>query len=125
MHNNVYIPEKHTDFIFSNIAEETGFVGASIVLIILFLIIFRFVQISLHANTQFTILLTSGIVSLFTFQVFQNVGMTMGLLPVTGVTLPFLSYGGSSLLSNMLLVGIIISIKHSYADFMFKTEENE
>lgn len=125
MHNNVYIPEKHTDFIFSNIAEETGFIGASIVLIILFLLILRFVQISLNTNTQITILLTSGIVSLFTFQVFQNVGMTMGLLPVTGVTLPFLSYGGSSLLSNMLLIGVMISIKNSYTGLMFKTGENE
>ncbi|WP_146550855.1 FtsW/RodA/SpoVE family cell cycle protein [Rummeliibacillus suwonensis] len=125
MHNNVYVPEKHTDFIFSNIAEETGFIGASIVLVILFLIILRFVQISLNANTQFTILLTSGIVSLFTFQVFQNVGMTVGLLPVTGVTLPFLSYGGSSLLSNMMLVGIMMSIKNSYVDLMFKTKERD
>ncbi|WP_102691969.1 FtsW/RodA/SpoVE family cell cycle protein [Rummeliibacillus pycnus] len=125
MHNNVYIPEKHTDFIFANIAEETGFIGASFVLIILFLLILRFVQISLTANTQFTILLTSGIVSLFTFQIFQNVGMTMGLLPVTGVTLPFLSYGGSSLLSNMMLVGIMISIKNSYGGLMFKYGEED
>lgn len=122
MQNEVYIPEKHTDFIFANIAEETGFIGASIVLIIIYLLIFRFVQIAITANTQFAALLISGIVSLFAFQVFQNVGMTIGLLPVTGVTLPFLSYGGSSLLSNMMLVGIVISINNSYGHFMFKKE---
>lgn len=125
MQNNVYIPEKHTDFIFANIAEETGFIGASIVLIILFYLIFRFITISIIANTQFTSLLVSGIVSLFTFQIFQNVGMTLGLLPVTGVTLPFLSYGGSSLLSNMMLVGILMSINNSYGHFMFKKEEEK
>ncbi|MBQ0140769.1 MAG: FtsW/RodA/SpoVE family cell cycle protein [Kurthia sp.] len=121
--NDVYIPEKQTDFIFANIAEEVGFIGASIVLIILFLLIFRFVQISLANKTQFTTLLTAGIISLLTFQIFQNVGMTMGLLPVTGVTLPFLSYGGSSLLSNMLLVGIMAAIQNENGDYMFTTKE--
>lgn len=122
--NDVYIPEKQTDFIFANIAEEVGFIGASIVLIILFLLIFRFVQISLANKTQFTTLLTAGIISLLTFQIFQNVGMTMGLLPVTGVTLPFLSYGGSSLLSNMLLVGIMAAIQNENGDYMFTTKED-
>lgn len=121
--NDVYIPEKQTDFIFANIAEEVGFIGASIVLIILFLLIFRFVQISLANKTQFTTLLTAGIISLLTFQIFQNVGMTMGLLPVTGVTLPFLSYGGSSLLSNMLLVGIMAAIQNENGDYMFTTKD--
>lgn len=123
--NNVYIPEKHTDFIFANIAEETGFLGASIVIILFFLLIYRIVQISLKANTPISILLAVGIVSLFTFQVFQNIGMTLGLLPVTGVTLPFLSYGGSSLLSNMLLLGIIISIKNSHSNYMFTKDEED
>ncbi|MCT6923340.1 FtsW/RodA/SpoVE family cell cycle protein [Metasolibacillus sp.] len=125
MKNNVYIPEKHTDFIFANIAEETGFLGASVIIILLFILIFRFVQIALLVNTQFAILLISGIIGLLSFQVFQNVGMTIGLLPVTGVTLPFLSYGGSSLLSNMMLVGIIISIKNSYRYFMFENTGEE
>ncbi|GEK33192.1 FtsW/RodA/SpoVE family cell cycle protein [Kurthia sibirica] len=122
--NNVYIPEKHTDFIFSNIAEEIGFVGASFVLVILFLLIFRFVQISLANKSQYTTLITAGIISLLTFQVFQNVGMTMGLLPVTGVTLPFLSYGGSSLLSNLLLVGIMGAIQNENGDYMFTTKDD-
>lgn len=122
--NDVYIPEKQTDFIFANIAEEIGFIGASFVLIILFLLIFRFVQISLANKSQFTTLLTAGIISLLTFQIFQNVGMTMGLLPVTGVTLPFLSYGGSSLLSNMLLVGIMAAIQNENGDYMFTTKED-
>lgn len=123
--NDVYIPEKQTDFIFANIAEEVGFIGASLVLIILFLLVFRFVQISLANKSQFTTLLTAGIISLLTFQIFQNVGMTMGLLPVTGVTLPFLSYGGSSLLSNMLLVGIMAAIQNENGDYMFTTKEDE
>ncbi|GEK29855.1 cell division protein FtsW [Kurthia zopfii] len=122
--NDVYTPEKHTDFIFANIAEEIGFIGASFVLIILFLLIFRFVQISLSNKSQFTTLLTAGIISLLAFQIFQNVGMTMGVLPVTGVTLPFLSYGGSSLLSNMMLIGIMAAIQNENGDYMFTTKDD-
>lgn len=122
--NNVYIPEKHTDFIFANIGEEVGFIGASFVLIILFLLLYRFVQISLSNKSQYSSLLTAGIISLLTFQIFQNVGMTMGVLPVTGITLPFLSYGGSSLVSNMLLVGIMAAIQNDNGDYMFTTKED-
>lgn len=125
MENSVYIPEKHTDFIFATIAEETGFLGASIVILILFLLIHRMVQISLSVNNVHVTLISVGIASLFTFQIFQNIGMTIGLLPVTGVTLPFLSYGGSSLLSNMMLMGIILSINNWYSNYMFKEGETE
>jgi cell division protein FtsW (lipid II flippase) len=120
LQNNVYVPEKHTDFIFSTIAEETGFIGASIVIVLFFLLLYRMVFHALHAKKQFTFLITAGIIGLLTFQIFQNIGMTIGLLPVTGVTLPFLSYGGSSLLSNMMLIGLIHAIKMSYSGYMFK-----
>ncbi|MGE7919443.1 FtsW/RodA/SpoVE family cell cycle protein [Viridibacillus sp. NPDC093762] len=120
LENNVYVPEKHTDFIFSTIAEELGFIGGSIVIVLFFLLIYRMVFHALHAKKQYTFLLASGIIGLFSFQVFQNIGMTIGLLPVTGVTLPFLSYGGSSLLSNMMLIGLIHVIKKSYSGYLFQ-----
>lgn len=119
--NNVYIPEKHTDFIFAAIAEELGFLGGSAVVILFFLLIYRIVVITINADQHLSTLMGVGIVGLLAFQIFQNIGMTMGLLPVTGVTLPFLSYGGSSLLSNFLLLGIVLVIKNSYEGYMFKS----
>lgn len=118
----VYIPEKHTDFIFAAIGEETGFIGASIVIGIFFLILYRIISISLNSREQFGALVCTGIVGVLSFQIFQNIGMTIGLLPVTGVTLPFLSYGGSSLLSNMMLLGLAQGVMSNYKGYMFSQE---
>lgn len=120
LNNNVYVPEKHTDFIFSAIAEEFGFIGGAIVIILLFFVIYRIVLITVEARDPFMTLMGAGISSLLAFQITQNIGMTIGLLPVTGVTLPFLSYGGSSLLSNFMLIGIVMIIHQSYKGYMFK-----
>ncbi|MEO4053585.1 FtsW/RodA/SpoVE family cell cycle protein [Solibacillus sp. CAU 1738] len=125
MQNDVYVPEKHTDFIFATIAEETGFVGGSIIILLYFLLIYRLVLIIMKANSSFAYLTGAGIIGLLTFQIFQNIGMTMGILPVTGVTLPFLSYGGSSLLSNFMLIGIILSFIKTYDGYFFQSEDAE
>ncbi len=123
LQNNVYVPEKHTDFIFSAIAEELGFVGGAFVITLLFFVIYRIVLITVEAKDPFMTLMGAGISSLLAFQITQNIGMTIGLLPVTGVTLPFLSYGGSSLLSNFMLMGIVMVIHNSYSGYMFKTSQ--
>lgn len=123
--NDVYIPEKHTDFIFSTIAEETGFIGGSIIILLYFLLLYRLVVIVINARTRFAYITGAGIIGLLTFQIFQNIGMTMGLLPVTGVTLPFLSYGGSSLLSNFLLIGVILSFRKSYENYFFLSRNGD
>ncbi|MGM9945571.1 MAG: FtsW/RodA/SpoVE family cell cycle protein [Lysinibacillus sp.] len=107
--NDVYVPEKHTDFLFATIAEETGFIGGTIVILLYFLLLYRLVLIIMKANSLFSYAAGAGIVGLLTFQISQNIGMTMGLLPVTGVTLPFLSYGGSSLLSNFMMIGLLFA----------------
>lgn len=120
LQNNVYVPEKHTDFIFSAIAEEVGFIGGAFVISLLFFVIYRIVLITVEAKDPFMTLMGAGISSLLAFQITQNIGMTLGLLPVTGVTLPFLSYGGSSLLSNFMLMGIVMIIHQSYKGYMFK-----
>lgn len=120
LQNNVYVPEKHTDFIFSAIAEEVGFVGGAFVIALLFFVIYRIVLITVQAKDPFMTLMGAGSSSLLAFQITQNIGMTIGLLPVTGVTLPFLSYGGSSLLSNFMLMGIVMIIHNSYKGYMFK-----
>ncbi len=121
MKNDVYVVEKHTDFIFANIAEEIGFIGGAFVITLLFFVIYRIVLITVEAKDPFMTLMGAGISSLLAFQITQNVGMTIGLLPVTGMTLPFLSYGGSSLISNFMLIGIVMIIYKSYSGYMFKT----
>src|SRR5690606_11238765 len=114
-----YIPEVHTDFIFAVIGEEFGFVGASVLIAIYFILIYRLVQIALSCNDQFGSYLVSGIIGLFVFQVFQNIGMTIGLMPITGLALPFISYGGSALLTNMMAMGLVLNVHMRSKSSMF------
>jgi rod shape determining protein RodA len=115
--NNEFLPAAHTDFIFSVIGEELGFVGAVFVLSLFLFMIWRSLYIGTIANNRFASLLAVGLASMLTFHVFVNVGMTIGVMPVTGLPLPFLSYGGSSLLTNCLAVGLLLHIyahRHEY-----------
>ena len=114
-----FLRVRHTDFIFSVIAEELGFVGTVMVLLLLFFVIWRLVRIADLAQDQFGRLITFGVAALIFFQTFVNVGMNLAILPVTGMTLPFLSYGGSSLVSMMVAVGLAQSVvmRHRKMDF--------
>lgn len=105
-----FIPEQHSDFIFSVIGEEFGFIGAVAVLALFAVFIWRALYIAGQAADRFGALLASGISVMSAFHVLANIGMALGLLPVVGMPLPFLSYGGSSLLANMIAVGILQSI---------------
>jgi len=105
-----FIPEQHTDFIFSAIGEELGFIGCICVLLVFWVICFRLVIIAQTANDNFGSLLAIGVLSMLIFQVFVNIGMNIGLAPVTGIPLPFLSYGNASLLSNFLGLGLVESV---------------
>ncbi|WP_242142314.1 MULTISPECIES: FtsW/RodA/SpoVE family cell cycle protein [unclassified Bacillus cereus group] len=117
--NQVYFPEPHTDFIFTNITEQFGFLGASLVISLFFLLIYRMIHIALESNDPFGSYLCAGTIGMFTFQVFQNIGMTIGLLPITGITLPLMSYGGSSLLTYMIAIGFILNVRSRTKIFMF------
>lgn len=109
-HGEVYIPENHTDFIFSVIGEEMGFIG-SVLLILLFLFLkFYLIRLASKIDSQFNKVFIIGYVSLIVFHVLQNIGMTVQLLPITGIPLPFISYGGSSLWSLMTGIGVVLSI---------------
>jgi rod shape determining protein RodA len=119
----VYLPEAHTDFIFGIIAEQFGFIGASVVISLFFLLIYRMVHIALESNDLYGSYLCAGVIGMITFQVFQNVGMTIGLLPITGLPLPFISYGGSSLATYMLAIGLVLNVHSRTKKFMFSTEE--
>jgi rod shape determining protein RodA len=105
-----FVPEQHTDFIFTVIGEEFGFVGAIFVLMLFALLIWRAVRIALLAKDPFGTYLAAGIASMLAIQVFVNVGMTLGIMPITGIPLPFVSYGGSSFLTNCVAVGLLLNI---------------
>lgn len=105
-----FLPEKHTDFIFAVIAEELGFVGVSVLLITFTALFIRIFRISQNAQDNFGLFTALGIGILFVIQSVVNLGSNMGVLPVTGVTLPFVSYGGSSIVFSLLLVGILLSV---------------
>jgi rod shape determining protein RodA len=107
-----FIPEQHTDFIFSAIGEEMGFVGCMVVLLLFWLICLRLVVIAQNAKDNFGSLLAIGVLSMIVFQVVINVSMTIGLAPVTGIPLPWLSYGRSALLTNFLALGIVESVNN-------------
>lgn len=105
-----FIPEQHTDFIFAAIGEELGFIGGIAVLIAFWLICLRLVIIAQNAKDNFGSLIAIGVFSMIVFQVSVNIGMTIGLSPVTGIPLPFLSYGKSSLLMNFMAIGVVESV---------------
>jgi rod shape determining protein RodA len=105
-----YVPENHTDFIFTVIGEEFGFLGASIVLGLFLLLIWRGLRIAVIAKDLFGTLLAAGVVGMLALQVFVNVGMTIGIMPVTGIPLPFVSYGGTSLIVWFAIVGLLLNV---------------
>jgi rod shape determining protein RodA len=105
-----FLPEHHTDFVFAVIGEEYGFLGASIVLSLFALMIWRVLRILTMAKNLYGALIAGGIVAMLMFQVFVNIGMTIGIMPITGVPLPLLSYGGSSVIVTLMAVGILQSI---------------
>lgn len=105
------IPYPYSDSIFVVIGEEFGFQGAAVLLLLYFLLIYRMIIIAFQCYDRRGSYIIIGIVSMFVFQIFQNIGMMIGLMPITGITLPFISYGGTSLLLNMLCIGIVFSIR--------------
>ncbi len=105
-----YVPENHTDFIFTVIGEEFGFLGASVVLGLYLVLVWRGLRIAILSKDMFGTLVASGIVAILTLQVFVNVGMTIGLMPVTGLPLPFISYGGTSLIVWFAMIGLLLNV---------------
>ena len=105
-----FIPEQHTDFIFTAVGEQLGFVGSATLLALFAFLIWRALRISAISRDLFGTLIAGGIAAMWMFQLFVNVGMTMGIMPLTGITLPFISYGGSSLLINFFAAGLLLNV---------------
>jgi rod shape determining protein RodA len=112
-----FLPEDHTDFIFSNLAERVGFVGSIVLIALFFLLVWRILHVATISRDRFGVLIAVGVATVFLFHVFVNVGMTMGIMPVTGIPLPFISYGRSNLVVSVLSLGLLQSIAiHSKAE---------
>jgi len=112
------VPEQQTDFIFSVAGEELGFRGAAILLGLFALIVVRIWRVAVRASDEFDRLLAVGVMSMFVFQVFQSAGMTMGMMPVTGIPMPFVSYGGSSMVTSMIAIGLILGVYRRRFDYV-------
>lgn len=106
------LPERHTDFIYSAICEELGMFGGILVIALLTFLIFRCIHIGLNARNTLGRHICTGVAAMLAFQVFENIGMCLGLFPVTGITLPFYSYGGSSMITTMLAMGLVLSVRY-------------
>jgi len=108
-----FLPERHSDFIFASLAEELGFLGASLLLVFYFLLLFQILKIAKNAADDFGFLIVTGVFSHLSFQILVNIGMNLGLLPITGITLPLVSTGGSSLLATMVSLGLVENVGRS------------
>jgi rod shape determining protein RodA len=105
-----FLPEHHTDFVFASVAEQRGFAGASVLLMLYLLVVWRGFRVVAIARDPFSAIVAGGIVFALLFQIFVNVGMTMGIAPITGIPLPFVSVGGSSMIANFVAVGLLLAI---------------
>jgi rod shape determining protein RodA len=105
-----FLPEHHTDFVFASFSEQRGFVGASLLLGLYLLVLWRGLRIVTVARDLYSAIVAGGIVVALLFQIFVNVGMTMGIAPITGIPLPFVSVGGSSMIANLAAMGVLLAV---------------
>lgn len=117
--SQVYVPVRESDMIFSVIGENFGFIGACILIFIYFILIYQMLSTTFETKNEFYAYISTGVIMMILFHVFENIGMSIGLLPMTGVPLPFISQGGSNLLSNMIGIGLVMSMKFHYKNYMF------
>ena len=108
--NGRFVPEQQTDFIFTVAGEELGFLGCSVIILLLLTILMRAFGIARRSTDPYGTLVCTGVIAWFTFQIFENIGMTLGLMPMTGVPMPFLSYGGSSMFANLIGIGLLQNV---------------
>ncbi|MCP0885948.1 rod shape-determining protein RodA [Ligilactobacillus sp. WILCCON 0076] len=123
--SNVYVPVRESDMIFSVIGENFGFIGSCVLIFIYLLLIFQMIQVTFDTKNEFYAYISTGVIMMILFHVFENIGMSIGLLPLTGIPLPFISQGGSALLGNMIGIGFIMSMRYHYKSYMFSNDETE
>ena len=108
--NLAYVPEQHTDFIFTVVGEELGFFGGATLIGLYGLLVWRCWRTALLSSDFFGTLIAVGVLGIFAFQIFENIGMTMGIMPITGIPLPFMSYGGSAIISCFIAIGLVANV---------------
>jgi rod shape determining protein RodA len=108
--NLAYVPEQHTDFIFTVVGEELGFLGGATLIGLYGLLVWRLWRTALLSSDFFGTLLAVGVLAIFAFQIFENIGMTMGIMPITGIPLPFMSYGGSAIITSFIALGLVANV---------------
>jgi rod shape determining protein RodA len=114
-----FLPEKHTDFIFSVIGEEFGFMGSAVVILLFLFLLWQFLNIAENARDRYGYLVVIGVMAMFLFHILENIGMTMGIMPITGIPLPFISYGGTFMLTSLTAVAVVININLRKNKLMF------
>jgi rod shape determining protein RodA len=110
--SDVYVPVRESDMIFTVVGENFGFIGGCFIILLYFILIYRMIRVCFDTNNEFYAYIATGIIMMILFHVFENIGANIGLLPLTGIPLPFISQGGSSILGNMIGVGLIMSMKY-------------
>jgi rod shape determining protein RodA len=115
---NNFVPSQQTDFIFTVAGEELGFVGCAVIVGLLAILIIRAIRVAAVTDDLFGMLVASGVAVWFTFQSFVNIGMTIGLMPITGLPLPFVSYGGSAIFADMIAIGLLQSVRRHHSVFL-------
>ena len=119
-----YVPENHTDFIFSVVGETLGFVGAMALLILYAFVIYRMLLLAFHTNDKFGQLIIVGVMAMLLFHVFENIGMCIGVMPITGIPLPFISYVGTNLVVNMAGIGLVLNVTKYKSSVDLKTKRS-
>jgi len=121
--SHVTVPVRESDMIFSVIGENFGFIGCSVVILLYFLLIYQMIRVTFDTKNEFYAYISTGVIMMILFHVFENIGMSIGLLPMTGIPLPFISQGGSALIANMAGIGLIMSMRFHYKSYMFSRND--
>ena len=122
--SDVYVPVRESDLIFATIGENFGFLGGTFLIAIYFILIYQMIRVCFDTKNEFYTYIATGVIMMILFHVVENIGMTIGLLPLTGIPLPFISQGGSSLLGNMMGIGLIMSMRYHFKSTIFEDEDS-
>ncbi len=122
--SKVYVPVRESDMIFSVIGENFGFVGGILLILLYLLLIYLMIRVTFDTKNEFYAYISTGVIMMILFHVFENIGMNIGLLPLTGIPLPFISAGGSSLVGNLIGIGMIMSMRYHHRSYMFSNNQN-
>lgn len=117
--SQVYVPVRESDMIFSTIGENFGFAGGAFLIFVYFILIYNMIKVVYDTKNEFYAYIAAGVIMMIVFHVFENIGMNIGILPVTGIPLPFISQGGSALLGNMMGIGLIMSMRFHHKSYLF------